>query len=120
MTVKECYDRIGGSYDEAKQRLMDDKRMVKFLGMFLRDTSFQEITEALGKNDYAEAFKGAHSLKGVSRNMAFSVLADTTETLTEELRSGNPSGDITALYEKTKAAYELTVESIHELLASQV
>ena len=50
MTVKECYDRIGGSYDEAKQRLMDDKRMVKFLGMFLRDTSFQEITAALEKN----------------------------------------------------------------------
>ena len=119
MTVKECYDRIGGSYDEAKQRLMDDKRMVKFLGMFLRDTSFQEITAALEKNDYAEAFKGAHSLKGVSRNMAFSALAESTETLTEELRSGSPSTDITTKKKKTKEAYELTVQSIKELIDSQ-
>lgn len=120
MTVKECYDRIGGSYDEAKQRLMDDKRMLKFLGMFLRDKSFEQITDALAQNDYAEAFKGAHSLKGVSHNMAFSALCGAVDVLTEELRSGSPSTDVTPLYEKTKAAYELTVQTIKELLDSQV
>ncbi len=119
MTVKECYDRIGGSYDEAKQRLMDDKRMIKFLGMFLRDTSFEQITEALAKNDYAEAFKGAHSLKGVSHNMAFAALCSAVDVLTEDLRSGNPSADITGLYGKTKEAYELTVQTIKELLDSK-
>lgn len=119
MTVKECYDRIGGSYEEAKQRLMDDKRMLKFLGMFLRDTSFEQITGAIAKNDYAEAFKGAHSLKGVSHNMAFSALCGAVDILTEELRSGNPSTDVTSLYEKTKDAYELTVQTIKELLDSQ-
>ncbi len=119
MTVKECYDRIGGSYDEAKQRLMDDKRMLKFLGMFLRDTSFEQITNALAQNDYTEAFKGAHSLKGVSHNMAFSALCGAVDVLTEELRSGTPSMDVTLLYEKTKDAYERTVQTIKELLDSQ-
>ncbi len=51
--------------------------------------------------------------------MAFSALAESTETLTEELRSGSPSTDITPLYEKTKEAYELTVQSIKELIDSQ-
>ena len=98
---------------------MDDKRILKFLGMFMRDTSFQEITAALEKQDYAEAFKGAHSLKGVSRNMALAALADAVDGLTENLRGGGATEDTMALYEKTKAAYELVTRSIEELLASQ-
>ncbi|MDE7212229.1 MAG: Hpt domain-containing protein [Lachnospiraceae bacterium] len=119
MTVKECYDLMGGNYDEAKQRLMDDKRILKFLGMFMRDTSFQEITAALENQDYAEAFKGAHSLKGVSRNMAFDALGDAADALTENLRNGSSTADTTALYEKTKTAYELVVQTIEALQASQ-
>lgn len=119
MTVKECYDLTGGNYNEAKQRLMDDKRILKFLGMFMRDTSFQQITAAMENQDYAEAFKGAHSLKGVSRNMAFDALGDAVEALTENLRGGSSSADTMALYEKTKTTYELVARTIEELLASQ-
>lgn len=119
MTVKECYDRIGGSYDEAKSRLLDDTRIARFLGIFLRDQSFRSITEALEKKDYGEAFKGAHSLKGVSRNMAFSALSDAVEALTEDLRGGNSSENTMNLYEQTKRNYELTVQAIKAFQASQ-
>jgi HPt (histidine-containing phosphotransfer) domain-containing protein len=119
MTVKECYDRIGGSYDEAKKRLMTDKLMVKFLGMFLRDTSFQQITEALSQNNYEEAFKGAHSLKGVCHNMAFSALCAAADPLTEELRGKGSGESVQQLYEKTKEVYELTVQTIKEFIDSQ-
>lgn len=119
MTVKECYDRIGGNYAEVKGRLLDDTRIAKFLGIFMRDQSFQGITEALEKNDYEEAFKGAHSLKGVSRNMAFTALSDAVDALTEDLRGGNSSENTLRLYEETKANYLLAVQTIKKFQDSQ-
>lgn len=119
MTVKECYDRIGGSYEEAKARLLDDARIAKFLGIFLRDQSFETIAQALENKDYAEAFKGAHSLKGVSRNMAFAALSEAVDALTENLRGGTPSAETMPLYEQTRKNYELVVQAVREFQASQ-
>ena len=30
MTVKDCYDMMGGGYEEVIKRLLDDKRVLKF------------------------------------------------------------------------------------------
>lgn len=120
MTVKDCYDIIGGNYEEAKSRLMDDTRIARFLGMFMRDKSMQVITDALEKKDYAEAFSGAHSLKGVTQNMAFTRLSKAVEALTEDLRGGNPSDNMMDLYHETKADYQLVVQTIKEFQDSQV
>ena len=35
MTVKECYDMMGGGYEDVIKRLLDDKRVVKFAVKFL-------------------------------------------------------------------------------------
>lgn len=120
VTVKECYDCIGGNYEEAKNRLLDDKRITKFLRMFTLDKSMQAITEALEKKDYAEAFNGAHSLKGVSQNMAFSRLSMEVEALTEDLRGGSPSENVMNLYQETYTDYQLVMQTIKEFLDSQV
>lgn len=119
MTVKECYDIIGGNYEEAKNRLMDDTRIAKFLGMFTRDKSMQVITDALANKDYTEAFNGAHSLKGVSQNMAFSKLSKAVEALTEDLRGGNSSGNTMKLYHETMVNYQLIVKTIKKFQDSQ-
>ncbi|MCM1468359.1 MAG: Hpt domain-containing protein [Alistipes sp.] len=114
MTVEECYNKIGGNYEEVKGRLRDDARIIKFMGMFMRDQSFQTITDALAKQDYNEAFKGAHSLKGVSSNMAFTSLYEAVHELTEDLRGGSSSENTQSLYEKTKEAYEKVAETLKE------
>lgn len=119
MTVKECYDIIGGNYEEAKKRLMDDTRIAKFLGMFLRDKSMQVITDALENKDYQEAFNGAHSLKGVSQNMAFARLSKAVEALTEDLRGGNSSDNTMDLYRETETIYQLILQTIKEFQDSQ-
>lgn len=119
MTVEECYSIIGGSYDEAKGRLRDDARIAKFMGMFMRDQSFQTITAALADKNYEEAFKGAHSLKGVCSNMAFTRLYEAVDELTEDLRGGNSSDNTMNLFERTKENYELAVKTIKEFQDSQ-
>lgn len=119
MTVEECYKSIGGNYEEVKSRLRDDARIIKFMGMFMRDQSFQTITDAMANKDYGEAFKGAHSLKGVSSNMAFTRLYEIVDQLTEDLRGGTSSENTPELYEKTKEIYEMVVHTIQEFQASQ-
>ncbi len=119
MTVKECYDSIGGNYEEAKARLMDDTRIIKFLRMFTSDKSMQRITDALENKDYTEAFNGAHSLKGVSQNMAFAELSKAVEALTEDLRGGKSSENTMELYHKTREIYRTVMDTIQKLLDSQ-
>ena len=119
MTVEECYSNIGGSYEEDKSRLLDDARITKFMGMFMRDQSFQTITDAIANQDYAEAFKGAHSLKGVSSNMAFTRLYEAVDELTEDLRGGSSSENTLNLYEKTKDIYEAVARAIKEFQDAQ-
>lgn len=119
MTVEECYSIIGGSYEEAKSRLRDDARIAKFMGMFMRDQSFQTITAAIETQNYEEAFKGAHSLKGVCSNMAFTRLYEAVDALTEDLRGGHSSDNTMNFYEKTKELYQLVTQTITEFQNSQ-
>jgi len=55
MTVKECYEQMGGNYDDVMSRLRTDERVIKFLGKVVSDTSFELLTESL-KNHSMDEF----------------------------------------------------------------
>lgn len=40
MTVEQCYTQLGGDYADITRRMGTDERVIKFLGMLLRDNSF--------------------------------------------------------------------------------
>ena len=73
-------------------RLYNEAMICKFVRMFLQDDSFQILEEALRRGDVKEAFRGAHTLKGVCQNLGFSNLYAPTYTLTETLRAGQLEG----------------------------
>ena len=87
MTLKECYTALCGNYDEALSRLMNERLMERFLQKFLSDPSFNEIKDAFESKDGEKAFRGAHTLKGVSANLAFTKLSTSSSLLTEALRN---------------------------------
>lgn len=92
MTIQECYKKMGADYQEVLGRLYNEAMICKFVRMFLQDDSFQILEEALRRGDVKEAFRGAHTLKGVCQNLGFSNLYAPTYTLTETLRAGQLSG----------------------------
>lgn len=92
MTIQECYKKMGADYQEVLGRLYNEAMICKFVRMFLQDDSFQILEEALRRGDVKEAFRGAHTLKGVCQNLGFSNLYAPTYTLTETLRAGRLSG----------------------------
>ena len=46
MTVQECYQQIQGNYENVLKRLKTDERIVKFLELFLSDTTYEKLSEA--------------------------------------------------------------------------
>lgn len=86
MTIRECYKQFDGDFEDVLSRLIDDARVEKFSLRFLDVTEYKDLTEAMAKQDWNNAFLAAHTLKGVSLNLGFSRLAKVDAELTEVLR----------------------------------
>lgn len=119
MELKEVYEKIGGDYDDVVRRLMGEKLVRKFLLKFLDDKSYADLERTLSEGDYKEAFRAAHTLKGVCQNLSLTSLYQVSSQLTEELRNedtavpGNPN--IADYMSKVTAEYHKTIEAIQEL-----
>lgn len=116
MTIQECYEKMGGNYAEVVGRLRTDERVQKFLMLFMKDTSFQDLQHGIETNNVEEAFRAAHTLKGICGNLSLTKLLTIAEELTEALRGKPAVGpDVPPLYENAKAAYESIMQAIKDL-----
>lgn len=115
MTVQEFYKAVNGNYEEALGRMMKDELIKKFLIKFLNDQSFNRLCDAMEANNYEQGFKEAHTLKGVSGNLALTGLFKASDRLTEDLRDGKGSENSQAYMEETKREYEIVKAAIDEL-----
>ena len=115
MNLVELYDKIGGDYGDVMNRLRNEDRIKKFLGLFLRDTSFSDLSDGIAAKDWNTAFRGAHTLKGVAANMAFSELYKSACDITEALRGGKELQD-EKLFENVVKSYKNTVENIEKFV----
>lgn len=114
MTLEETYTALEGSYADAISRLRSDKLVRKFALKFLNDGSYQLLQDSLAKQDYAEAFRAAHTIKGVCQNLAFDKLGRSSEQLTESLRGGW-SKDAQPLVSQVEADYQQTINALQKL-----
>ncbi|MCM1528875.1 MAG: Hpt domain-containing protein [Alistipes sp.] len=114
MTLKECYAALEGDYDNVLTRLMTEKLVHKFVMKFLDDGSFQNLKNDIAAEKYDEAFREAHTLKGVCQNLSFTKLYESSNRITEALRNGNiaEAGELMPLVE---ADYMQTVSAIKQL-----
>ncbi len=118
MTLKECYEKMEANYDEVIGRLRSERLVQKFALKFLDDPSYQLLITSMEEKNYEEAFRAAHTIKGVCQNLGFTRLGDSSSALTESLRSGwTPEAD--RLLEQNKADYQNTVTPLQSLKDSQ-
>ena len=113
MTMRECYEAIGGNYEDVLGRLRSEALIRKFTLKFLEDQSYPQLKQALNDKNYEEAFRSAHTLKGVCQNLSFDRLYEVSHNLTELLRdrTGEQPG-IPEAMEKVTEVYEMTIEEI--------
>ena len=117
MELKEVYEKIGGDYDDVVRRLMGEKLVRKFLLKFLDDKSYADLERTLSEGDYKEAFRAAHTLKGVCLNLGFTELYKVSAELTEVLRGRETAGS-DALYAQVKEQYTTLTDAIRELASN--
>lgn len=89
ISEKEFYDKIGGDYADAQSRLMKDSLIRKFVLKFPGDKNFAALKEAIAEERWDDAFACAHTVKGVSLNLAFARLSAELVKLTDRLRPQN-------------------------------
>lgn len=87
MSLKDCYAAFGGSYEDVRDRIPKDEIIKKFLFKFLTEPSYDNLCKYLECENYTEAFRAAHSLKGVSQNLGLAVLEKSSSAITELLRN---------------------------------
>lgn len=121
MTLKEMYESIGSNYDNVLGRLMTEALVSKFVLLFQEDDSFGKLETSFNENNRDEAFRAAHTLKGVAQNLGFDRLYQKSSELTEFLRgredglSSENYNEAYRLYEQVKAEYDNTMAAIDSL-----
>ena len=113
MTTEQFYEKIGGDYKGVMGRFMTEERVLRFVRKFPADGSYDALIAALKSNACQEAFRAAHTIKGVAQNLGFTALYEIAANVTDILRNGNM--EVHALMPELTRLYRLTVDSIAEL-----
>ena len=113
--VQEFYNKINGNYEVALSRMMNDERIKKYLKFFLMDESYQQLESAINAGDCDAAFRGAHTLKGVCQNMAFTELSIIVEEITEQLRA-KEFENAKETFQKVTIEYNKVIDEIKKII----
>ncbi len=116
MDLKEFYAVINGDYEGVTSRLRSEKMVRKFVLKFLNDSSYDILVKSLEEQNYEEAFRASHTIKGICQNLGFTVLGESSSRLTDALRNGWSEGT-EALVEQVTKDYQQTAEAVRALEA---
>lgn len=111
MTLQECYTLIGGNYDDVVGRLRSERLVQKFVLKFLEDGSYNLLVDSMNSGNTSEAFRAAHTIKGMCGNLSFNKLESSSSQITEALRSADFDG-AKKLLPKVIDDYNQTVKAI--------
>ncbi len=114
MNLIECYSALGGNYEDVLRRLTSERLVKKFAVRFLDDKSYGLLENSLSENNIDEAFRAAHTIKGVCANLGFDKLLHSSSEITEALREGNIDM-ANELFPIVTKDYLLTINSIKSL-----
>ena len=111
MTLQECYAAMGGDYQGVMGRLSSERMVQKFVLKFLNDGSYDLLLRSMAEENWQEAFRAAHTIKGVCQNLDFTRLYRSSSQLSEALRNGF-TPEAPALAEQVKEDYARTTAAI--------
>ena len=114
MKIRECYEQMGADYDNVLSRLGSDAMVERFALKFLQEKTFDNLKEAIEKKDAEEAFRAAHTLKGICLNLGFDNLFTVSSELTEKLRPRTLEGS-EELLQKVQEQYDITVQALQNV-----
>lgn len=90
--LKQKLKENGADVEGTLHRFMNnDALFLKFILKFKDDQNYALLKKHLDEKNYEEAFKAAHTLKGVSANLGLNPIFDRASAVTELLRGKEAS-----------------------------
>lgn len=87
MITLDKLNQFGANTKDGLDRCMNNEAFyLRLVDKAINDDSFIKLKDELEKKNYDEAFKIAHSLKGVLGNLSLTPLYDLAVEITENLR----------------------------------
>ena len=111
MTLQACYAALEGDYNDVLNRLRSERLVQRFVLKFLTDGSYDLLCQSMQTGNTEEAFRAAHTIKGMCQNLSFTRLATSSEQITEKLRHGDMAG-AEGLLPMVKEDYLRTAQAI--------
>lgn len=107
----------GFNVDEAMKRFMNNEKLwTKFLKKFKADTSYENLVKAMEEKDQKSAFEAAHTLKGITGNLAMNRLHELVGEQTDYLRDESSDFEAAAaMMPKITEEYENSYKVIEEV-----
>lgn len=110
---KQILQAAGINYDEGVSRFAGKTELYeKYLKKFVDDASFPQLQDAMEQENYPEAFRQAHTLKGVTGNLSLTPLFEALSPLVEALRGAQNISLAHALFPQVAALHKSTVAAI--------
>lgn len=115
---KSILEENGADVKSTLRRFMGNEGMyMKFLKRFPEDPNYQNLGVSLEAGNYEEAFRCAHTLKGVAANLGLVPVQTVVSGLVEELRSKSneevDAAKANAMWQDLKKVYGQFVEIIN-------
>ena len=116
MDYKEFYASIGVSYEVPFRRFGGERLLKKYLGKMAADKTFPLLQAAMAEGNREEAFRAAHTLKGVALNLELTPLVELSSRLSDVLRNVEQiPPEAQELYKELAAVYDRLVEKLKQL-----
>lgn len=103
--TKEKLMEAGVDIESAKERFLGNEELyMRFLMKFPRSPDFEQLKEAMRREECEDAFKAAHAFKGVCGNLSIMQLYEKVCTIVEFLRHGS-FDDAKRVYPEVESEY---------------
>lgn len=111
MNFRAFYENRGVDYDAFLQRMMGKEALVeKYIRIFIADSTYSELAQAMAVQDIEAAEFKAHALKGIALNLNFEKLGILCMDMVNSVR--NNIQELDAQFDRVKAEYESIMKEL--------
>lgn len=113
MTIRECYERLNGDFDDAVDRLGSERLVGKFMLRFSDEGErcMRALRDAVAAGDIEESFRASHALKGLAANLSFTAFAEKAAELCDALRPLKAPAD-PAVMEELEVRFQCCLDAL--------